>query len=82
MCVPEGLLYKSKTQGNDMFIIKPSQPASKSSWVSGKKKWNEICDFWVHGCTRDQEQNGNPSASRQSFENENGRDRLYQEKFF
>ena len=30
-CVPEGLLYKSKTQGNDMFIIKPSQPALKSS---------------------------------------------------
>ena len=65
-----------------MFIIKPSQPAFKSSWVSGKKKKKkkEICDFWVHDRTRDQEQNGNPSAFRQSFENENGRDRLFQEK--
>ena len=61
-----------------MFIIKPSQPAFKSSWASGKK--NEICDFWVHGRPHDQEQNGNPSAFRQSFENENGCDRLYQEK--
>ena len=48
-CVPEGLLYKSKTHGNDIFIIKPSQPAFKSSWVSGKKKWNLwLLGAWLH----------------------------------
>ena len=34
---------------------------------------NDMCEFWGHDCTHDQEQNGSPSAFCQSLENENDR---------
>ena len=39
----------------------------------GRKKKNDMCEFWGHDCTHDQEQNGSPSAFCQSLENENDR---------
>ena len=38
----------------------------------GRKK-NDMCEFWGHDCTHDQEQNSSPSAFCQSFGNENDR---------